>query len=123
MSWKARLHPDQPVIEFSVLGLLTLPEINAAALEVRALALKQGITRILVDFSNLDPGHSVVDLLFLTDSFEAANKLGPFEKAVLLPSHPADAARIEFWKTACATRKLHVRLFDDRQPALDWLLK
>ncbi|MFZ2449678.1 MAG: hypothetical protein WAW36_04065 [Methylovulum miyakonense] len=41
------------------------------------------------------------------------------KEAILLPSLPAPIENVKFWETACYNRGLRVRIFDDRQNALD----
>lgn len=69
------------------------------------------------------PEHPVADLYFLADALAAAGNVPQFREALLLPSLPDSIEHVRFWETTCANRGLNVRLFDNRQRAIDWLLE
>jgi len=122
MPWHAKLIPDLPIVETCYSGVLTSPELADAIHETLALVRSSGRTLLLGDCTALEGGHSLLDL------YSHADALGPggtgyvLKEAVLLPAVPASAEMVKFWETLCCNRGMTVRIFQDRQTAIDWLL-
>jgi len=123
MPWSTSIHPDLPLIEISYSGVITATELSDAFLDTLALANAHNITLILADCTALDSGgHSVFDLYFLAETLAASNMPKTLKEAILLPSLPDSAENVDFWETACYNRGLKVRIFDNYQNAIDWLM-
>ena len=45
------------------------------------------------------------------------------KEEVLLPKFPESVEHVKFWEDTCSNRGLNVRIFDNRQHALDWLIE
>jgi hypothetical protein len=123
MPWKISIHPDGPVVETSYSGILTMDELFDAALETLSVAKAHGITLLLGDCSALEGGHSVFNLYDLADRVLATGLDHSFREAVIVPDVPESAQLVKFWETTCINRGITVQIFNDRQRALDWLLK
>lgn len=65
-------------------------------------------------------GHSIVDLYALIKLLESRDLRG-LKEAILMPSLQASRQDVEFYETACLNRGFNVKVFRDRQAALDWL--
>lgn len=110
------------IVETRYSGVLMPAELTAAVRETLAVGQRQGYTRFLGDCTELAGGHSIVDLYNLVDLVESARVGLDIKEAVLLPVSPASAEAVRFWETACLNRGAIVRIFTDREHALDWLL-
>jgi hypothetical protein len=123
MPWKVSVHPDLPIVEALYSGTLTPSELSDAAGEILTLARAHGRTLVLSDCTTLVGGHSITDLYFLVDVVLASGIAHTLREAVILPHLPEVSENIRFWETACHNRGLNVRIFNDHQSALDWLLQ
>ena len=123
MPWETRIHLELPIIETRYSGLLTPEELTEAARETLALVRAHGRTLLLGDCTDLKGGHSIVDLYGLVDIIKASGSVTDLKEAVLVPSLPDPVDKVRFWETTCYNRGLYVRVFEDRQAAIDWLVK
>lgn len=123
MPWRVIVCPDHPIVETSYSGLLTPSELTSAVHETLAAAEQEGVNRLLADCTTLEGGHSVVDLYTLAKEVAERGIMWTIREAVLLPRRPDAGEKVRFWETTCINRGFTVRLFDDRQAALDWLLE
>ena len=122
MPWHASVHPDLPIVETCYSGVLTPSELSAAVREPLTLARTSGRTLLLSDCSALVGGHSIHDLYCLANAISLSGTGYSLKEAFLLPALPASVEMVKFWVTVCCNRGINVRIFSDRQSALDWLL-
>ena len=123
MPWHATLSPDFPVVETSYSGMVTAPELSQAVKATFELGLTHGVSRFLADCSALVGGHTIVDLYGIAEALTSTQIASTLKEAVLVPALSASAEDVRFWETACINRGMRVRVFQDRQCALDWLLE
>jgi hypothetical protein len=123
MPWSVTVHSEIPVIETVYSGTLTESELYQAVGETFTLAHKHERRLFLADCSLLDGGHSVTDLFFLADFVLAHESCHTLKEAVLLNGRSVTIDHIDFWETTCFNRGLNVRIFHDRQSAIEWLLE
>jgi len=122
MPWHASAHPELPIVEINISGVLTPAELSDAIGATLALVSAHGRTRILADCSRLDGGHSFVDLFFAAGNVAATDVAPALKEAVIMPGLPPSAELARFWETACVNRGMLVRVFADREDGLAWLL-
>lgn len=123
MPWCAKILADVPVIETFYSGILTPAELNAAAQETLVLARAHGTNLLLGNCTALEGGHSIVDLFRLAEDLAKSGVGRTLKEAVLPPVAPGEAVKhVQFWETICRNRGIRVRVFADRQAALDWLI-
>jgi hypothetical protein len=123
MSWHVTIHPDLPIIETCYSDVLSSSDLTAAAHATLNLAQTHGLTRLLGDCTKLAGGHSIIDLYLLADAVAVSGIPHTLKEAILLPSLAASSENVKFWETTCFNRGIRVRIFTDRQPALDWLIE
>lgn len=122
MPWSTNIDPDLPIINTIYWGILTPNELSEAFHETLSLVYMHDRTRILADCTALSGGHSVIDLYYLAEMLASKDINRSLKEAVLLPSVPTSAEKVEFWENACYNRGLKVRMFDNHRVATDWLL-
>jgi hypothetical protein len=122
MPWHAGVSPDHPIIETMYAGNLTPDELSDAVMETLSLIRAHDVMLLLADCTTLEGGHSISDLYGLADAVLKTGLAHRIKEAVLLPEIPDTEERVRFWETTCFNRGITVRIFDDRQKALDWLL-
>ncbi|ABL65897.1 hypothetical protein [Chlorobium phaeobacteroides] len=121
MPWRVFVHPDVPFIETVYAGVLTGTELSAAIRETISFAGMHRRNRFLADCQALEGGHSFSDLFFLADLVLSCDPEHLLKEAVLANDTPTVSRHALFWETTCLNRGLKVRLFTDRQSAIDWL--
>ena len=122
MPWHASIHTDLPIVETCYSGILTPSELSDAARETLTLARTSGRNLLLGDCTALVGGHSIADLYSLANAIRSSGEGYSLKEAVLLPSLPTSIEMVKFWEDVCHTRGFNVRVFSNRQSALDWLL-
>lgn len=123
MPCQIQIHAKPALIEAVYQGALTANELGTAANDIVALIRKHDIHLVLADCTALEGGHTVIDLCALAD-WLAANHSDLFIKeAVVLPALPQADDHARFWETACRNRGIVVRVFSDRDSALEGLVK
>lgn len=126
MPWKVRLLPDHPVIETCYTGRLTPEELATAIRETTGALRTHKVVRLLGDCRELEGGHSVVDLYYLAETMLASGLPVDLKEAVLLPVAAGTAGmaeNVKFWETACFNRGFCVRVFENRNDAVAWLME
>lgn len=117
------MHPENPIIETQYIGILSPEELRSAFDQTVALAEQHQVTLFIADCSQLTGGHSLFDLYELIKIIGASDLRHSFKEALLLSDLPAVNEDVKFWETACRNQGLQVKVFQDRQAALDWLLQ
>lgn len=121
MPCEVRIHKDPYYVEGTFCGLVTPEELAAAARTLLDAAYQTEPALILADLSTLGGGHSASDLASLSNSLEF--RPGTREAIVFPLDTPTEAlTRVTTWARTSAGRGLEVRLFNNRERALDWLL-
>lgn len=123
MTWDIRLLDDHLVVELVYAGALSEAELTESVHAAKEMGATMPKVLVLSDCRQLAAGHSVVDLYFLADTVSAGVAGHRFKEAVLLPALPEAGENVHFWETTCFNRGMEVRVFADRQLALDWLVQ
>jgi len=122
MPWNSAFNTQSEHVELTITGIVSRDDLVAASDSVMNLALKHDTSLVLTDCSLMAGGHSILDLYFLAKRL-AGNpaQVRRFREAVLLALDPNARAMVRFWETACLNRGLNVRVFENRELALEWL--
>ncbi len=122
MPWKTIVHIDLPIIETSYSGNLTKSELFAAARETLAIGQEHGRNLFLGDCSGLAGNPSIFELYSLAKEISSTSYSHALKEAILLPKIPAFIEYVNFWETIGRNRGFAVRVFRDRNNAIEWLL-
>ncbi|HNB54265.1 MAG TPA: hypothetical protein PK530_20130 [Anaerolineales bacterium] len=120
MPWHITYHPDLAIIETCYEGRLPPNELREAVETTVSQGQSLDTQHFLGDCSNLEGGHSIIELYELADLLTTLRPYR-FREAIILPQLKAVQRDIEFWETICANRGFIVRVFDTREAALAWL--
>jgi hypothetical protein len=123
MPWNVRAVQESSFLEVVFTGAVTPKELQAASKQSLSIAREKGLTRLLSDCSAFKGGHSVFDLFTLANDLKAESIALVLKQAIILPGNQEAADLVRFWETTCANRGILVRIFDDRQRAVDWLVE
>ena len=122
MTWTVAVNPLGPFLAVVYTGTVTPEELKQSAAETLDLARSHNIVRVLADTRGLQGGHSLADLYFLSD-WLVQKQAFRLREAVLMPVSAAVQDNARLWETACFNRGLNVKVFNDRDAALTWLLE
>lgn len=122
MPWKTIVHTDLPIIETCYSGNLTKSELFTAAHETLALGQEHSRHLFFGDCSDLRGNPSLFDLYLLAKEISSKAHSHKLKEAILLPKIPAFIENVNFWETIGRNRGFMVRVFRDRNTAIEWLL-
>jgi hypothetical protein len=122
MPWHVHKIPDYTIIETVYSGSLSADDVNQAAMATMELGMNLGIPLCLADCSRLEGGHSMFDLYDLSDELTSFLASISFKEALILPVDKNHTDKVRFWETTCLNRGLTVKVFDDRDSAIKWLI-
>lgn len=123
MTWKIELDFESSVINLCYADMVNAIDLADSAYSTLELAKTHEIYRILCDCTQLKGGHSVTDLYFLADAIMSSGIVHKLKEAVLLPKLLAPIENVRFWENTCFNRFIVVRIFDDKDSAIQWLLE
>lgn len=122
MPWKASISASLQIIELSFTGIVSAAELSAAASESLNLVNSSKLPRVLTDCTKMaSEGHNLFDIYDEVKNISANIAIHDIKEAILIPEIPRAAEKAEFWETACFNHGLKVRLFSQRDAAMQWL--
>ena len=105
-------------------GEATPEEIQTTIRDALAMAVERQCRRFLVDATELEHrGGTLLDTYELPQDFEHFPDIRKYKDAIILPRRQAEAQDLEFFETISHNRGYNVRVFTDRQSAVDWLME
>ena len=117
-------NPELGIVEYKFVGRVTGDEIKKTTILGFDLARTNNTNLFLIDDSELEDAGSVVDLYNLPTLYEEQGLERGSKGAVVLPTANAKVAEdARFHETVCLNRGWQVKVFTDRQEAIDWLTK
>lgn len=124
MAYQIRFLEMEQIVETVYHGMLDLNELIEAATASLNEAEKHRATRFLGDCTALDASGSLFDVYDLVRFYETLSVTysRSLKEAILLPQIPQAAENLSFYELVTRNRGFDVRIFSERQAALDWLL-
>jgi len=123
MSWTSEFNPELGIIETIFSVEMTGVEVREVTSFLISLGRKTGTTKFLVDASEIILVASIFDLYSLPAGQyvdEGADRSSCV--ALVIPRDEKAIEAFRFYETACRNRCWNVRLFQERQSAVNWLL-
>ncbi len=113
---------DTVIITYS--GPVPLTAVQEAIQIAYDMAVEHQCKRFLVDCLKMKPGGgSTLDIYELARMFEQFPDMCSYKDAILLPPIPESVEDLKFFETTARNRGFNVRVFSDRQAAIDWLME
>jgi hypothetical protein len=122
MPWELRMIEESQIIETVFSGINSMNELVQAVQTNMEMGQKHGINRFLADCTALDGGTSLTDIFHLAEFYDSLPIDRHLKEAVLLPVLPDAKSDLQFFETTTRNRGFDIRVFEDRQAAIDWLL-
>jgi hypothetical protein len=123
MPYKVSYNEKLKTVDVLFDGVVTQEELFDMLREVTSMAYHHSTSRFFSDCTTMEGGHSIFDLFFLINAYETAEIPKPMREAILIPLLPAAQKEVEFYETACQNRGYNVKLFDNREAAIKWIVE
>ena len=124
MVWKVAYHDDLQIVELTISGRVTGPELLEAAASRIDLGQEKGITNYLIDGTELIPSRSttleileIPEKVYFEKGMERTSRI-----AAVVPREPESHWIAEFYENASVNRGWRVQWFLNRHDAIGWLL-
>jgi len=122
MPWRVEHDAELGIVRAIYFGRVTANEFKAGTLETIALMDAHGINLLLIDDTEVELAVSTNDIFEMPQFYENVRAMRSTRWALVHPSDPAAIKHFRFYENVCRNRGWLVKLFSDRQAALDWLL-
>lgn len=110
------------VIEVIFKGGTTAGDLVKITSECISIGDETHTAKFLVDTSDIELAASSLDIINLPNQY-AAEHINRFTRIALIqPTSAASRESVHFYETVCVNRGWFVKIFTDRQSAMDWLL-
>ncbi len=123
MVWQLDLDNDAQIVVLTFNGLVTGPELQAAAKARIEFGKQNNVDRYIIDAAEMiAPKSTIIDVLDIPNEvYEAKQMARSSLIAVIRPRNPASAWIAEFYENASVLRGWRVRTVDDYEAAAHWL--
>jgi len=122
MAYTLKFNPTLKIVELVFTGRLTAQESREATSEAIALGKKYGDADALVDAMDIELDVSILDLVDLPDRLYVEEDMSRrIRVAVVSPRPPKKEGNVRFYETSCLNRGWQVRLWPNRDDAIEWL--
>jgi hypothetical protein len=122
MSFTCKYNPELSIIESVLADNVNAEDLRMHEVQCIALAKETNSNRFLTDATQATLNVSITALFVLPEIYEDQGLRRPVFIAVLAPTSEAGKGLVDFYETVCHNRGWRVRIFGERQEALDWLL-
>ena len=122
MPWRVDHDLELGIVHATYSGRVTAAEFKAGTLETIARMAEHRINLLLIDDSELEIAVSTSEIFQMPDFYEKAHAHRSSRWALVHPPDPEALKHFRFYENVCRNRGWPVKLFSDRQAALDWLL-
>ena len=122
MSWSVEHNAEIGVVQCTYIGRVTAEEFKKSTIQAIDLAKNHDTNLFLLDDSKWEGGASLVGIFELTDLYLELKVDRRSRAALILPlSGAALEADARFYETVCLNRGWQVKVFPERQEAINWL--
>lgn len=121
MAWAASYNNEHNLVELIYKGKVTPADLHEALMAAVKLAKENNSILFLADCSDMEGGHSVVDLYGLISLYESVGLQLKMKEALLLPLLKSPKEDVKFYETACLNKGFNVKVFSSKEKALAWL--
>ena len=122
MPCKVAYLEHERIVETTYSGVPTIEDLQAIALETLAVAKEKSTRRLLGNCTGLEQKGNELDIYALIQFFESLPIDRQIKEAMVLPKTNKAFADMEFYEIAARNRGFNVRIFFDRQEAINWLI-
>ena len=122
MSWEIEFDHKQGIVRLVYAENVTSQELLEAFNATVNLCKNKNTGKIIADCTKMTGGHSVKDLYILLSKFDPSYS-GELREAILVSNMSLLMRQsVKFYETACIASGLKVKVFENREKAMEWLL-
>ena len=122
MSSIVEYNPELRIVQVKYVGRITGDELRKTTIEVLDLAKANSTTLFLIDVSELENVASIFDVYELPKLYGELDADGDSKIALIMPAPDTAAAKdARFYETVCLNRGWQVKVFSERQEAINSL--
>lgn len=123
MAWTVEYIDNLGIVELTLLGRLSGPDLQEAASARIALGKEIGVTNFLINARDLITSRSTTMSLYEIPAKIYVEKDAQRNTriAAVKPRAPESEWIVQFYEDLCVNRGWRVHMADDREGALDWL--
>ena len=122
MTWSYKQNITLQIIEVTFSGSTSSLDLQDSTSKLIALEKEIDLNKFLIDTREMKFNGSLVDIFNLpAEQYEKEGADRNGRIAVIQPDEPKEREVVRFYETACVNRGWNVRIFSDRQPAINWL--
>ena len=125
MTWAIEYDDDLQIVVLTYSGKTTGEDIKEAAAARIAMGKEKGVNKFLIDAGKVETEASatlsiyeVPEDLYLRQEANRKSRI-----AVIRPESSVSREMVEFYETACLNLGWLVKVFQDRDNAVEWLLR
>jgi hypothetical protein len=123
MPWSVKEIEDNKIIEVKYSGLVTGEDLENALAAAITKANSIHTLRFLADLTRMTSGHSIMDLLKIISQLPQNEMGSHFREALFIDAESRTNIDVRFYETACFNRGYKVKIFSNRDEAVEWLLR
>jgi hypothetical protein len=109
-------------IRLDYTGEITQDEFLGAFYDALSKSKETGVVLFIADLRYSTGGPSNFELFYKVDSYDENGVLRNMKEAVIFPIYDPESEQVKFYETICRNRGFNVRIFNDYDRGLDWLL-
>jgi len=121
MPWDVEYLADEKIISIVNEGSVTYKDYEEQTIKALELEKKHNMHLFLSDNSKATNTATVFEIFHLPSLYDRLGAQRINKLAIILPKPPYNNEEYEFYETICINRGWNVKLFQDRQSAIEWL--
>ena len=121
MPWRIEKNEELGFMEIVYTGTITNKDVRDATAKVLSLTNPDRPNLYLADISGARFKLSFMDILNITSQWEEAGRNKRGRVAVIVSEETMKPEDLRFLETAARNRGWNLRVFEDRQAAIEWL--
>ena len=124
LAWKLKYHESLSIIELIFFGESSGRDFVDGASARIAMGHEKSVSRFVINARDVvAPGSQAMDIHGILSETYPDNRADPNSIIAVVSARDPDAERlVSFFESSALSRGWRVRVFDDRQSAIDWLL-
>ncbi len=125
MSWQVKFDDENRLIFISFFSDVSKNDIQESIIEAISLISDKNVRKILTDFTEaLSLDLSTMDIYKLHADYRKTTGLNvPFIETIVCPKESKIINDIHFYETECINKGIRAKIFEDRNQALEWLIR
>lgn len=122
MPWTVDYNADRGLITVTNVGVMSREAYHEEITRCKQLSDQHDVKRFLVDDLQLEPSLKLMELYDFPDLYERMGVDHKSRIAVVAQPSPAKKHKFDFFETICQNRGFSVKVFNDKDNALAWVM-